>query len=336
MREDGEVEASRTAAFRAEREADWTRLEALLGVVERRSPRALGDDDLLAFPVLYRSALSSLSVARETVLDADLVAYLESLAARAYFVVYGTRTGFVAWMRDFINVRWPQAVRALWPEVAAAALFLLAGVLTGYLLVMADADWFYAFVPGDLAAGRDPGASTASLRAQLYDRSDGGGLGVFATFLFTNNAQVSIFAFALGFAFGVPSALLLIYNGASAGAFVALFVGRGLGPDIGGWLLIHGTTEFAAIILAGAAGIHIGRALAFPGGRERAAAGAAAGRRASLVMVGVVIMLFVAGLLEGYGRQLITDPLLRYAIAAGMLALWVGYFTLAGRPRTRA
>ena len=50
-------------------------------------------------------------------------------------------------------------------------------------------------------------------------------------------------------------------------------------------------------------------------------------------MIGVVIMLLVAGLLEGFARQLITDDFARYAIAAVMFAFWVAYFALGGRRR---
>ena len=57
------VNASR---FRAAHDADWQRLEALVTRIEKRSIKALSDDDLLALPVLYRTALSSLSIARET------------------------------------------------------------------------------------------------------------------------------------------------------------------------------------------------------------------------------------------------------------------------------
>ncbi|MBX4389059.1 stage II sporulation protein M, partial [Mycobacterium tuberculosis] len=87
------------------------------------------------------------------------------------------------------------------------------------------------------------------------------------------------------------------------------------------------------IILAGAAGLHIGRAVAFPGVRSRLAAAGDAGRRGALVMIGVVIMLLAAGLLEGFARQLITVDAARFAIAAGMFALWVVYFALGGRRR---
>jgi len=47
-----------------------------------------------------------------------------------------------------------------------------------------------------------------------------------------------------------------------------------------------------------------------------------------------LVMLFFAGLLEGFGRQLITDDLLRYAIATGMLLTWLAYFYLPRPPRT--
>ena len=78
--------------FRAEREADWRRLEDLLDRVEKGSGASLTDDELLAMPVLYRAALSSLSVARAISLDQSLIDYLESLCTRAYFFVYGART----------------------------------------------------------------------------------------------------------------------------------------------------------------------------------------------------------------------------------------------------
>ena len=45
-------------------------------------------------------------------------------------------------------------------------------------------------------------------------------------------------------------------------------------------------------------------------------------------MAGVAVMLLVAGLLEGIGRQTITSDVTRYAIGGFMLALWTGYFYL--------
>jgi hypothetical protein len=48
-------------------------------------------------------------------------------------------------------------------------------------------------------------------------------------------------------------------------------------------------------------------------------------------MAGVVAMLACAGLLEGVGRQIIIDDVVRYAIGLTMLVLWLAYFYLPRR-----
>lgn len=319
--------------FRRAREDDWRRLERLMDKAEKGSMSRLTDAEILAIPILYRSTLSALSVARETSLDQDLIGYLETLAARAYFFVYGSRSTLQDRLGGFFSTDWPAAVRGLWRETLVSAGLMLFGALVAGWLVTVEPEWFYAFVPGDMAGGRDPAASTESLRATLDGTEDAQGLSVFATFLFTHNAQVAILAFALGFALCLPTGLLVLYNGATLGAFVALFMSRGLGVEVGGWLLIHGVTELFAIVLAGAAGLRIGWSVAFPGRRRRLDAAMEAGRRAGIVMGGVVVMLLLAGLLEGFGRQLITDTSLRYAVAATTAVIWGAYF-YAPRRRT--
>jgi uncharacterized membrane protein SpoIIM required for sporulation len=306
--------------------ADHPRLDRIIGVIEKKSARALDDDDLLALPVLYRNALSSLSVARETSLDRALIRYLEQLCTRAYFQIYGVQSSAWRQVRGFFARDWPDTIAGLWRETLAALALTLFGTIAGYLLVISDPAWFYSIIPGGLASGRDPAASEEALRTTLYHASDSDPLTVFATALFTHNAQVALFAFALGFAFAVPTALLLLYNGLMLGAFFAVFVPKGLGDEFGGWVLIHGTTELFAIILAGAAGFRIGTAVAFPGRASRMESAVRAGRSAGIAMAGVIVMLLVAGLLEGIGRQTIIVDWQRYLIAFGMLAAWLTYF----------
>ena len=317
--------------FRAEREGDWRRLEGLLAKAEGGRAAKLSDEELLELPVLYRATISSLSVARATSLDASLVAYLESLTTRAYFFVYGARTKLSERIRRFFSRDWPLAVQSLWRETLVSAGIFFVAAIAAYLLVSHDADWYNSIMPGELTQGRDPTASTAFLKSILYDDHKGEGLSSFATFLFTHNAQVSIMEFALGFAFGIPTAIFDAYEGLTLGALMALYASRGLGFELAGWLAIHGATELFAGILAGAAGFHIGWAMAFPGERPRLGAAAAAGRTAAAAMAGVVVMLVFAGLLEGFGRQLIKLDWLRYAIGGSSLVLWLTYFYLPRR-----
>jgi uncharacterized membrane protein SpoIIM required for sporulation len=319
-------------SFRLAREEEWRRLDEMLIVCERKSPRALSDEDLMALPVLYRGALSSLSVARETSLDLEVVTYLEGLCARAYFFIYGVRTSPGLRLLTFFRHDWPAAAAALWRETLISVLLLIVGTIAGYLLVSSDPTWYGSFVPDGLAGERSFNASPAQLRETLYGGDEEGGLGIFATMLFTHNSQVAIFCFALGFAFGVPTVLLILYHGGMLGAFFALFVSRGLGWELGGWLIIHGSTELFAIVLAGAAGLRIGWSVVFPGETSRLAAASESGKTAATLMVGVVVMLMVAGLLEGFGRQLIKADGIRYAIGGGMLLLWMAFYYL---PRGR-
>ena len=317
--------------FRQEREADWRRLERLLAKVEKGSAASLSYEDMVALPGLYRSALSSLSVARAISLDRSVVDYLEALCTRAYFFVYGPRSRLLDRLTGFFAHAWPKAVKGLWRETLWSAALMLAGLAAGWILVAQDPDWYYAFVSHGLAGGRDPAATTEFLRKTLYDDGGRKGLSVLATFLFTHNAQIAVFAFALGFAFCVPTAFLMISNGAMAGAFLALYAQHGLGWQLGGWMFIHGVTELFAVTLAGAAGFRLGWTVAFPGSRSRVEALAEAGRQAATVMAGVVVMLFLAGLLEGFARQLIKDDVARYAVAIASAVIWGAYF-YAPRP----
>lgn len=328
----GETPLVNATRFRTAHQADWERLDHLIARIEKRSVRSLSEEDILALPLLYRSALSSLSVARETSLDRALITYLEQLCTRAYFQLYGVPDTMLRQVGRFLKSDWPLAIQALWRETLVALLLTVAGAVAGYWLVASDASWYYAIIPDGMAGGRDPSASVETLRNTIYGDQKQGMLATFAAYLFTHNSQVAIFAFALGFAFTVPTILLLLYNGLSLGAMIWLFAKKGLGFGFVGWLSIHGSTEMFAIILAGAAGMKIGTAIAFPGRHPRVQA---AGRRAAVAMAGVVIMLMAAGLLEGIGRQTIQSDALRYGIGAAMLLGWLSYFYLPRHGRKR-
>ncbi|WP_088183434.1 stage II sporulation protein M [Sphingobium sp. Z007] len=320
-----------TTRFRVAHEGEWDRLDQLVTRMEKRSVRALSEDDILALPLLYRSALSSLSVARETSLDRALVTYLEQLCTRAYFQLYGVPDTATRQLGRFFARDWPMSVQALWRETLICLVLTVAGVIAGWSLVATDPSWYYSIIPDAMSGGRDPSASAATLRATIYGAQEGGGLATFAAYLFTHNSQVAIFAFALGFAFTVPTVLLLLYNGLTLGAMLCLFASKGLGLNFLGWLTIHGSTEMFAIILAGAAGMKIGTAVAFPGREARTQAAVIAGRSAAIAMAGVVLMLLVAGLLEGIGRQTVQSDVMRYGIGVVALLGWLAYYYLPRR-----
>ncbi|MEM8886000.1 MAG: stage II sporulation protein M [Planctomycetota bacterium] len=322
--------------FRKERQASWRELEKMVERIEKGGLRSLDAAELARLPVVYRSTLSALSVARSISLDRALLEYLEVLSARAYFCVYGSTTSLGGSIGDFFLRRFPVTVRRHLVPIGIAAFVMLCGVLVGWVLTARDADWFYVFVDEGLASGRNPAATTEELREPLFDGGGGEGLGTFASFLFTHNTRVGFLAFALGFLAGVPVFVLMLMNGMMLGAFAALHSSRGLTVEFWGWILPHGFPELWAIILCGGAGLILARAIVFPGRQTRLANLARQGREAGVIVTGCIALFLVAGLVEGFFRQLVTNTAIRYVVAAAGLAILVAYFGLAGRTREAA
>ena len=156
----------KSSEFRKGREEGWRELETLVAQVERRGVRALSLNELQRLPVLYRAALSSLSVARTIALDRNLLLYLENLALRGYLVVYGPRISVEEGLRSFFRHDLPAAVRAARWHVVIAALALLVGVGAGFMLTLQDEAWFSSFVPSGLAGDRGPASTRGSTNSR--------------------------------------------------------------------------------------------------------------------------------------------------------------------------
>jgi uncharacterized membrane protein SpoIIM required for sporulation len=326
----------RSSEFRRGREESWRELEALIGRADRRGVRALSAEELQRLPLLYRSTLSSLSVARSIALDRNLLLYLENLTMRGFLSVYGPRTNVLEGIADFFRRGFPAAVRAVRWHFVIALVALVVGTVAGFWLTMVDEAWFSALLPSSLAAGRGPSSTRESL---LEDEIFAPWPGIaqsfvaMANFLFQHNTMVGILTFSLGIAAAVPTIMLLVYQGLGFGAFLALHYNRGLLLEVIGWVSIHGVTEFGAILLCGAGGLAIADRILFPGRYGRVESLAVNGRMAAQVAVGAMLMFLVAAILEGGFRQLVASTPLRLAIGAVTGVLWILYFTRAGRER---
>jgi uncharacterized membrane protein SpoIIM required for sporulation len=326
----------RSYHFRREREATWRELDRLIAGAGSGSG-GLSPEELFRLPHLYRSTISSLSVARTISLDQNLLAYLENLATRSYLFVYASRDTLAGMVASFFAWRLSAAVHAARWYLLAAAVLMAAGIMAGYFLVSQEPDRFYSFVPRGLAEGRSPNASTDYLRSTLkqgLSEDDTPDAYRFASFLFSNNAQVGLLAFALGFMLGLPVVVLLFYNGMQLGALAAVFAARGLSFEFWGWISVHGATELLAIAMCGAAGLMLGHAMAFPGRQSRLATLAAQGRRTALIVLGAIAAFGLAAVLEGLVRQTVLDAPARYAIGLSIGAVLLAY--LLRRPRRAA
>lgn len=121
-----------------------------------------------------------------------------------------------------------------------------------------------------------------------------------ASFIITNNIRVATTCFAGGIFLGVGSLVLLAYNGLAIGTFFGHFANQGLLGYLREFVLGHGVLELAAIWIAGAAGLLLGRSIIAPGDPSRAEALVVNGRIAARMVGMAVVLLAVAGLIEGF------------------------------------
>jgi uncharacterized membrane protein SpoIIM required for sporulation len=122
----------------------------------------------------------------------------------------------------------------------------------------------------------------------------------FASEVTTNNIQVGFLSFAGGIAGCLFTAYILVSNGANLGWAGGLFAAAGQQPKFWGLILPHGLLELTAVFIAGAAGLRLGWTLIDPGDRTRGQALVDEGRRAVVLVVGLIGVFAVAGVIEGF------------------------------------
>ncbi len=114
-----------------------------------------------------------------------------------------------------------------------------------------------------------------------------------------NNVMVSFLVFAVGVFTSFATGYILLENGIMAGAFAAFFAQKGLLGDCLLAMMLHGTLELSAIVIAGGAGIAMGNGWLFPGTYSRMESFKIGAKRGLKILVSIVPVLIIAGFIEG-------------------------------------
>jgi uncharacterized membrane protein SpoIIM required for sporulation len=309
--------------FVATNQAAWRRLEALVGRAGR-GVRGLSPGELDELVGLYQQVSTHLSLARTAYREPALTASLTRLTARAGAVVYGTRSRTWRAVRDFFAVTFPAALwYARWFVAVSAVAFLVPAVALG-VWVSGSAAALDAAAPAELReqyVGEDFAAYYTDTPSAEFAAAVG-----------TNNIQVGIQAFAGGIVFCALTVLILVFNGASLGVAAGLFGAVDLLPRFFfAGILPHGLLELTAVFVAGGAGLRLGWTLIDPGDRTRSAALVEEGRRAIVIVMGLVFVFGVAALIEGFVTGSPLPTWLRVGIGAAVWAAFCTYAAVLGR-----
>ena len=125
--------------------------------------------------------------------------------------------------------------------------------------------------------------------------------------LMIHNIKVSFLMFVSGLFCGVPSLYLLGQNAVMVGVFDHFFAARGLGIQFFLVVFVHGTLELTAIIIAGAAGVVLGKSFLFPGTIKRIDAFRQGAKDGVKIMVGLIPVFALAAFFEGFITRLYND-----------------------------
>jgi uncharacterized membrane protein SpoIIM required for sporulation len=310
----------------------WRRLDTL---ASRRTRTAAETDDLVR---LYLRTSSHLATARRRYRDPALLLHLNILLSRANAQVYGTRTRSLRAIRDAVVRTFPAAVwHARRPIAVSAAVFIATFAFTAVWL---------ATSPAALDVAVDPEVQAAYLGGDFEDYYSSQPAAQFAALVFTNNARIGLLAFAAGIALAVPTLFVLAFNGLNLGVAAGLFHAAGAAPQFWGLILPHGLLELTAVFVAGGAGLRLGWSVIDPGDRPRRVALAEEARRAVVIVLGLVVVFFVAGLVEAFVTPsglptwarvgtgaLVEVTFLAYAFGLGRIAAAEGYTGALGEQR---
>lgn len=315
------------SSFIARNKPDWDELERLVQRA-RRSLRSLSTEELQRLDLLYRRATIHLARAATRTTDQQLISYLNGLTAAAHSLIYlpPRRSAFAGAMR-FLTEGFARSIARNLRLHAISAGLLAAGALLAYYLSVTDPMAAYALsMPGD---PRQPGATREQLEEILRSGRDQGGgeKFAFASFLFQHNLKVGMLSMAAGVLAGVPTIILMIYNGMILGSFIAVHQQAGVGAEAWAWILPHGVTEIGAIILCGGVGLMLGQSVVRPGLVSRADSLRLAGKEAARTVAGVGLMLVAAAIIESYLRQSHLSTTARLSFAAASAVFWTVYIT---------
>jgi uncharacterized membrane protein SpoIIM required for sporulation len=290
--------------------------------------KRLSSEEVLELGRLYRRAASDLSQARSLGLNPGEVALLNGLVGRAYGLIYTPERGGVASVAAFFTRDFPACLRRNFAFLAAAVLVSLVGAAIGLGASLVRPETIDVLMgPGWAEAmdqvGRRHQAGRDWLPAETRALASSG--------IMANNIMVSFNAFAGGILLGLFTLYVLFYNGIMLGAIVVASVRHGTAYELWGFIAPHGVLELPAIFISGAAGLMLGYALVNPGEYSRRTALAMAGREAVVLVFGVVAMLVIAGIIEGFFSPVVMPPAFKFLFAAILFTGEVLYFVGAGR-----
>ena len=313
----------RETKFIEQNKEKWTEFEGLLKT-KQRDPDRLNK--------LFVEITDDLSYSRTFYPNRSVRYYLNGLAQSLFFSIYKNRRRRQGGMMYFWKQELPQIVWESRREFLLAFLVFMLAFSIGVLSCAMDIDFPRTILGDSYVDMTNENIKSGDPMKVYKERNE---VDMFLGIAF-NNLRVSFLTFISGVLAAIGTIGVLIYNGIMVGAFQYFFIEKGVFIESFLTIWIHGTLEISAIIIAGAAGLVLGKGLIFPGTYSRLQAFQISARRGLKILMGIVPIIVAAAFLEGFlTRHTETPDILRLGIILFSLFFILSYFVWYPRKLAR-
>ena len=303
-------------AFAATHGSEWERLKVLTRSSRLNASEA---DELVR---LYQAVATHLSTVRSAAPDPALVSELSDLLGRARARIAGSQEPSWRDLSRFFLVSLPAAFyRVRWWTIGAAILSIGLAVAVGVHVASSPAALAQLGTPSELKAYADQAFEA------YYSNHPAPS---FAAQVWTNNAWIAAQCVGLGITGFVP-VWVLFNNFVGVGEAGAIMATHGHLGAFFGLTLPHGQLELTAIFIACGTGLKLFWTMFDPGPRPRGRALAEEGRSLITVALGLVVVLAVSGVIEGFVVRSSLPTGVEIGIGTLALAAYWTYTIVLGR-----
>ncbi|MGH7631832.1 MAG: stage II sporulation protein M, partial [Gemmatimonadales bacterium] len=320
------------ARFAGRQAPRWTEFRRLAERASREGLDSFRPDELPDFAARYRETAADLARARTYRADRTTVAELERLVAAGHNALYRDERSSWRSLWQTVSVEFPAAVLQAHRAVLLAFLVFAATGAIGYRIIRDRPALAEELLPEEMLRRADAGLARTA-EGRKYGEVGVAERPLVASFIIVNNVRVAIGCLAGGMFAGVGSLVVLGFNGLMLGTFAGHFANQGLLWYLLEFVVGHGLLELTAIWIAAAAGLLLGLAIVAPGDVSRSDALVLRGRVAVRMIGMTVILLALAGLIEGFLSVSGGGIVPRAAAAVGSLGLLALYLLRGARAR---
>jgi uncharacterized membrane protein SpoIIM required for sporulation len=307
----------------------WDRLSWLLNQAAQGGVRRLSRAELRETALLYRQAASDLSTLRQ---DSTARAYADlvnQLLARAHNIIYSSRRKGFRRIFDFLRDGYPALVQRQFRYVVLSLVIMLAGAALGTVLTLARPEFMHHMLGPEMVDTIEHHKMWTESIVAIAPQESGR--------IMTHNLTVCFAAFAGGIVFGLGSIISMLINGLLLGVIGVACQQHGMALSLWSFVAPHGSLELPSIILAGAAGLRLGRGVVFPGLYRWRDSIALAGVESTRMVAGIIPLLIIAGSLEGFFSPSAAPVPLKFAVGGTLFTLLlVWLFRSVGTPQEKA